>query len=239
LPSGRNAGQPTCVVLSPASAVAGTPPDAFTRRIGSLSPPSNRITPSRPHEPSAPVGASQITCGGPPATAIFLSLPFDMNPRKRLSGDQNGVRVSSVPGSGFAVSELSGRSQIMVRLSESTAANARMRPSGEMRGMLSGVTPEGIGIVKRICSRSSGRPPAPPRSARNAAAATATPATAHATGSRPRRFDAACASAGAATPDCEAGCAIQVSWSLASSASRRGTRGSATRARGAPSGRRS
>jgi hypothetical protein len=48
------------------------------------------MTPSSLQAPSAPVGASQITCAGPPLTGIFFSLPPATKPRKRLSGDQKG-----------------------------------------------------------------------------------------------------------------------------------------------------
>ena len=92
------------------------------------------MTPSLLQVPSEPVGASQITCAGPPEIAIFLSFPSPMKASERLSGDHHGGRVPSVPGIGFAASAFSGRSQIMVRLSESWATNASIVPSGEMRG---------------------------------------------------------------------------------------------------------
>src|SRR6476661_3807771 len=103
------------------------------------------------HDPSEPVGASQITCGGPPATATFFSLPSATKARYRLSGDQNGAREPSVPGSGFGARELSGRSHTRVRLSESCPMNAMIFPSGEILGMNCGVTDGGIGTVNRSC----------------------------------------------------------------------------------------
>ena len=57
-------------------------------------------------EPSAPFGASQIVCGGPPAMSTFFSLPPAKNARNRLSGDQNGRSTPSVPGSGRASSDI-------------------------------------------------------------------------------------------------------------------------------------
>src|SRR5512145_1202986 len=108
------------------------------------------MTSSLLHVPSEPVGAAQMTCEGPPETAIFLSLPSATNARDRLSGDHHGGRQFSVPGSGFAVSAFMGRTQIIVRLSESWATNASSLPSGEMRGWKSGVRDRGNGIVNAI-----------------------------------------------------------------------------------------
>ena len=165
--------------------------------------------------PSDPVGASQITVAGPPATAIFLSLPAATKPRYRLSGDQKGPRQFSVPGSGFAMSALSGRSQTMVRLVESCATKAMVRPSGEMQGWKSGVSPAGALIVNWSCCFGAG-PPSPPRHAKNAAAAIASPATAHAIGSRLTwRFGS---SIGPVAPECVPDCESHESWSLMSCA---------------------
>ncbi len=75
--------------------------------------------------PSAPVGASQIFCAGPPVTSIFFNFPSAMKPRNRLSGDQNGRPVPSVPFSGCAVKAFSARIQIRVLPSVSVALNAR------------------------------------------------------------------------------------------------------------------
>ena len=111
------------------------PPVAATRHSGSAARPSNRITPSGLQLPSAPYGASQIVCGGPPAISTFFSLPPAMNPRKRLSGDQNGRMTPSVPASGRASSESSGRIQIR-RLPSPSAANAMCRPLGDTTGGL-------------------------------------------------------------------------------------------------------
>ena len=48
------------------------------------------MTPSELHAASAPVGASQSVCAGPPDAATFLSRPSAKKPRCRLSGDQKG-----------------------------------------------------------------------------------------------------------------------------------------------------
>jgi hypothetical protein len=88
------------VLFSSPSRSIATPPPAGQLRIGSAFAPSNRIVPPSLQLPSAPVGASQTVCGGPPVTATFFSLPPATKPSQRLSGDQNGRRVPSVPGSG-------------------------------------------------------------------------------------------------------------------------------------------
>src|SRR5215471_11304436 len=68
----------------------GVPPVAGTRKIPPPIDGEKTIVPSRFHEPPRPVGASQRTCGGPPAKAILFSLPSAKNPRCSPSGDQNG-----------------------------------------------------------------------------------------------------------------------------------------------------
>src|SRR5215471_17243706 len=107
------------------------------------------MTPCGLHDPSAPVGASQIFVGGPPATSILWSLPPAKNPRYRESGDQKGRVVPSVPGSGCAASALRGRTQIWVLPSASVALKASVWPSGEIRGVSIEETFGGTGISKR------------------------------------------------------------------------------------------
>src|SRR5450759_587721 len=87
--------------------------------MGSLALPSKRITPSGLQEPSEPLGASQIFCGGPPETSTFFSFPSAKNPRNRLSGDQKGRVVPSVPARGCAASALSARTQMRLFPDES------------------------------------------------------------------------------------------------------------------------
>src|SRR5512135_3939050 len=103
--------------------------------MGSPVTPSKRITPSELQEPSAPVGASQTFCGGPPETSTFLSLPSAKKARNRESGDQKGRVVPSVPSSTRADRALRGRTQIRVLPEVSVALNAMERPSGDTRGM--------------------------------------------------------------------------------------------------------
>src|SRR5262249_2507953 len=89
------------------------------------------ITPSRFQVPPRPIGASHNVIGGPPAASIFLSFPSAKNPRKRLSGDQNGWKAPSVPASCCAESASRGRTQRRFLPSEADATKARRRPSGE------------------------------------------------------------------------------------------------------------
>src|SRR5271169_4152305 len=89
------------------------------------------MTPSRLHAPPPPPDASHNVVGGPPDTSIFLSFPSAKNPRKRLSGDQNGRKAPSVPASTCAVSVSSERIQRADFPSALVAAKAIRRPSGE------------------------------------------------------------------------------------------------------------
>ena len=120
------------------------------------------MTPLVLHVPSEPPGASQTFCGGPPVTSIFWSLPAETKPMKRLSGDQNGRPAPSVPSSARALSALSARIQIRFFPVESVALNARMRPSGEIRGASIVVISGGVGTSNRTSVRARGRAPDEP-----------------------------------------------------------------------------
>ena len=75
--------------------------------------------------------------------------PSAKKARNRLSGDQKGAHASSVPGKGWAVERVE-RPDPDPRLPfESVALNARMRPSGEMRGTSIVATSGGRTISKR------------------------------------------------------------------------------------------
>src|SRR5437868_6435738 len=103
--------------------------------MGSAGPPSKRITPSFPHEPSAPVVASQIVCGGAPETSTFFSFPSATKATWRLSGDQNGrYDAPSVPGAGRGSRDSSARIQICDLPLAPVAENATSFPSGEILG---------------------------------------------------------------------------------------------------------
>src|SRR5262245_38488435 len=90
-----------------------------------------RITSCVLHVPSLP-GRLHTTCVGPPAAEIFLSFPSAKNAMFLLSGDQNGLLASSVPGSGWAVEEPSGRVQSCV-FPSTVAINTILLPSGERK----------------------------------------------------------------------------------------------------------
>src|ERR1700739_1831548 len=91
----------------------------------------NTITSSRPDAPPRLFGASHSVIGGPPETAIFLSLPAAKNPMNRLSGDQNGDEAASVPANASAVSASSERTQSTYLPSTFLATKASLCPSGE------------------------------------------------------------------------------------------------------------
>ena len=137
--------------------------------MGSPVTPSKRITPSELHEPSAPVGASQTFCGGPPEVSTFFSLPSAKKARKRESGDQKGRVVPSVPSSACAVRELSGRSQMRVFPAASVALNAMRRPSGDTRGMSIETRSSGDMMSKRAIKGGTGARRIQPYVARPAA----------------------------------------------------------------------
>src|SRR6185436_2218737 len=67
----------------------------------------------------------------PPASATFLTCPCARNPMKRLSGDQNSPAASSVPGSGRAIDESIGGTQ-MTCWPSLPATKAIVWPSGEI-----------------------------------------------------------------------------------------------------------
>src|SRR5437870_7898061 len=90
------------------------------------------ITPSRFHVPPREKVTLHKVCAGPPVTSIFFTLPAAKNPMKRLSGDQKGRVASSVPESGCALIESSGRIHKRVFPEASVAAKARRSPSGEI-----------------------------------------------------------------------------------------------------------
>src|SRR5262249_34996493 len=87
---------------------------------------------------------------------------------ERLSGDQNGSSASSVPGSGCAAKEFSGRTYSSVFSLASVAQKASCRPSGESAKIVP--TPKlpfsGGSTVKRIacadgCARLNQPTPSP------------------------------------------------------------------------------
>ena len=93
-----------------------------------------------------PFGASHRTTTVPPATCTFLSFPLAKNPTHCPSGEKNGVRASSVPGSAVA-SRRSRRRTNNCRTSPALrATKARREPSGDstaagLKSVTSGASP--------------------------------------------------------------------------------------------------
>ena len=93
--------------------VAGctAPPVASTRRSVGAVTVEKRMVPSGPHAAVDSPSAGVIACGVPPRASTRFIWPSAKNPIERLSGDQNGQRARSVPGSGRASAESSVRTQ--------------------------------------------------------------------------------------------------------------------------------
>src|SRR5215472_9443927 len=91
------------------------------------------MVPAGLHEPLilAPVTPDASVNAGPPARSTRLRLLSAKKPIERLSGDQNGATAFSVPATGWARVESSGRSQSWFWPPELTALNTSFRPSGE------------------------------------------------------------------------------------------------------------
>src|SRR5262249_13895923 len=153
--------------------------------------------------------ASARTWGGPPAASILLSFPSAKNPIELPPGDQKRPVTPSVPASGAALEEDSGRSQIELFPPAACATKPTRRPSGETarwskesKEAFSGIVRErrtGLGETSRRRPRSA--------AADARAARIATAATPHAIRSR-RRDDPAATGAGASACD---PCAIHLS----------------------------
>ena len=177
--------------------------------------PSKRITPSGLQVPSAPVGASQIFCGGPPATSTFFSLPSAMKREVPAVGRPEGATASHrFPAAAGPASAFSGRIQIRFLPVESVASKARMRPSGEMRGASIVVTSAGGTISKRTMRGGFGVRSQKPNAERRGGERRRRPR-------RPRRASrGSCAARrpGAGSPACEPPSAIHSSCSFTSCA---------------------
>ncbi len=108
-----------------------------------------RITPSRFQSPELLTPcASHSVRTAPPEASTILSLPFAKNPMNRLSGDQNGLRAPSVPGSEWAGIASSGRTYNIGCCARAAAENARRRPSGEA-AKVAMVVPSGAATENR------------------------------------------------------------------------------------------
>src|SRR5713101_6162057 len=94
LPSGRKTGHLLLFVVAsvcsnPGTSSARPPPETTLLMAPPLSG-ANTINPFWFQLAPRPVGASQITCTGPPLTPILFSLPSAKKPIDVPSGDQNG-----------------------------------------------------------------------------------------------------------------------------------------------------
>ena len=89
-----------------------------------------KMTPSGPHAPPTAPEALTNVRDDPPSMSIRLSCPSAKNATDLLSGDQNGKRAPSVPGSTRGDTVLSGRSHKRDWPSD-VAANVSVWPSGE------------------------------------------------------------------------------------------------------------
>src|SRR5205823_533633 len=159
LPSGKKEGYAWELSWRERSTIVtaeGTPPVDETREIGFPTPPKI-ITPSRfQAPPKTGSGASHRVCGGPPEASTFLSFPAAPNTIKRLSGDQNEYRASSVPARGCASGESRARTHSRVRPSGPVAVKAMRRPSGDTRGKVRKLDFSGGGIRNRTGSATGG-----------------------------------------------------------------------------------
>ena len=67
------------------------------------------MRPSAPQAAPPGAGASATIDGGPPAAAIFFSLPSAKNPSHRPSGEKNGDGAAFGPGELLHASRSTGR----------------------------------------------------------------------------------------------------------------------------------
>src|SRR5579863_9976115 len=100
MPSGRKAGNLLPAPLRGMCVTGdGVPPAEETRNNSLVGPGEKTMTPARFHVPPRPLGESHKVCAGPPAIAIFFSLPCWKKPMFAASGDQKGYVAPSVPAS--------------------------------------------------------------------------------------------------------------------------------------------
>src|SRR5262245_15945673 len=99
------------------------------------------MTPPGLHAPgSRCVGASQSLTGEPPASSARFSVVPDWKANERLSGDQNGGPLPSLPGTRRTSPVRTDRSHSVAGLeADSTAPNSSQTPSGEIDAMSGGL----------------------------------------------------------------------------------------------------
>ena len=81
----------------------GVPPPSDTRKTPDVSLGAKAISPDGLQLAPQPVGASARMAGVPPAIGAFFSFPSAKNPTHFPSGEKNGRRAPSVPGSARGV----------------------------------------------------------------------------------------------------------------------------------------
>src|SRR5262245_52871329 len=133
-----------------------------------------RMTPARLQDPPVPRWEFASTRTEPPSTSIRFNLLSAKNPIDRLSGDQNGNWAPSVPGSGRAAPESSGRNHIRDCRSV-LATKATARPFGEIATDV-GVIEGGVSMSRRISAGAGARLSVHAATPAAAAAASATTA---------------------------------------------------------------
>src|SRR5262245_57898453 len=115
------------------------------------------MSPVAPHEPWAlnVSGTSAIGNGEPAARSMRFSCTSAKNGRVRPSGDQNGERPFSVPGTGRASKPVIERIQMRGTLFDPAAPKASCEPSGDSSRNDEGTSrlklpPSGGGTANRI-----------------------------------------------------------------------------------------
>src|SRR6516164_4847163 len=86
-----------------ATSTVGVPPLAGTRMRPGFADVLNTMVSSEPHvPPRVTAGAAQMSCGAPPVTATFLSMPKEEKAIHWPSGEKNGDCGFGVPLNGTA-----------------------------------------------------------------------------------------------------------------------------------------
>src|SRR5262252_6663370 len=99
-----------------------------------------------------------IACGAPPSTRIFFSLSCAKNPTHVPSGEKKGLEAPSVPASGAAVNDESGRTYTRATPSW-IATYATVRPSADSARLLA--LSSNVSVSGKVNCTSVGRRGAP------------------------------------------------------------------------------
>ena len=107
MPIGEKVRPMTLSIRLISTRAVASPPAEETRYSWRPASAEKTIDPARFHVPPLGWTASHSICTGPPVAATLLSVPRAKKPRKRLSGDQNGLDAPSVSANCNAVVESS------------------------------------------------------------------------------------------------------------------------------------